>query len=216
MNKAGWRLGHPLAEDAGRYDTGGRIVMQDGWLHVAVVAFLPIRFIPEEGLLITQAGRGVVGEDAWLEGDDGGGRVTGRRVPSAALVMGWERLLVLLEVPLARPAPAPAPEGGAPAPPQPTPPPVVTRMWEVEAPVVGLSWMEGPSLALLCEHGPRTILLLYDSSGAPPLYLHSGTVLQCWHGLQFYWEVRAAFLHFQARIKVEDSPVYLRRCECRK
>eukprot|EP00884_Botryococcus_braunii_P022622 jgi/Botrbrau1/9043/Bobra.0376s0020.2 len=87
------------------------------------------------------------------------------RIPSASLIVAWETRLVLLEVPLARPAPPPAAEGGPPPPPQPTPPPTVTRMWEAEAQVVGVAWLEGPSLALLCEHGPRTILQLYDSSG---------------------------------------------------
>jgi hypothetical protein len=101
----------------------------------------------------------------------------GRRIPSASLIVGWEKRLVLLEVPLARPAPPPAPEGAPTPPPQATPPPAVTRMWEAEAPIVGLAWLEGPSLALLCEHGPRTILLLYDASGVLPSLPVADTVL---------------------------------------
>lgn len=41
----------------------------------------------------------------------------------------------------------------------------VSQRWEAEHGVVGLAWLDGPVLALLLEHGPRTLLHLYNQQG---------------------------------------------------
>ena len=43
----------------------------------------------------------------------------------------------------------------------------VSQRWEAEHAVVGLAWLDGPVLALLLEHGPRTLLHLYNQQGKP-------------------------------------------------
>ena len=57
------------------------------------------------------------------------------------------------------------PQAAGPAPLQ---APSVTSSWQAEHPVVGLAWLEGPVLAIVTEHGPRTLIHLCDRPGEPP------------------------------------------------
>jgi hypothetical protein len=41
----------------------------------------------------------------------------------------------------------------------------VSQSWEAEHAVVGMAWLDGPVLALLLQHGPRTLLHLYNQQG---------------------------------------------------
>lgn len=63
-------------------------------------------------------------------------------------------------------------DAGAPAPP-PAPPAVKReRAWAEERLVTGLAWLDGPALAVACEHGPRTCLRFYDGFSALPAPPH--------------------------------------------
>lgn len=60
------------------------------------------------------------------------------------------------------------PQGEAEAAPTPAAPllAAVVQSWEAEHEVVGVAWLDGPLLALLLEHRPRTLLHLYNQQGA--------------------------------------------------
>jgi hypothetical protein len=45
------------------------------------------------------------------------------------------------------------------------PPVSMVAMWEEPDSVVGVHWIDGPVLCVLCEHGPQTQLRLYSAAG---------------------------------------------------
>lgn len=46
--------------------------------------------------------------------------------------------------------------------------PTVMQSWKLDCPVVGLAWLEGPSLAVIQEQGTRTLIHLYNQQGKYP------------------------------------------------
>ncbi|CAL8466179.1 g5715 [Coccomyxa elongata] len=90
------------------------------------------------------------------------------RAMGASLAIAWGRRVLLLDVPLFRqPSDATSPGGQAEAAEEAAAPLAVTvsQRWEAKHGVVGLAWLDGPVLALLLEHGPRTLLHLYNQQG---------------------------------------------------
>ncbi|KAL0018560.1 hypothetical protein WJX77_004866 [Trebouxia sp. C0004] len=91
-----------------------------------------------------------------------------KQLPSATLVLAWEKKIYLMDVPLAGlpamaagEAQAAAPRGLS------APPPArVLRSWESEHTVVGVSWLNDQALAVVSEQGPRSHVHLYDASGS--------------------------------------------------
>ena len=45
--------------------------------------------------------------------------------------------------------------------------PSLTQSWNLDCTVIGLAWLEGPSLAIVQEQGTRTLIHLYNQQGAP-------------------------------------------------
>lgn len=43
--------------------------------------------------------------------------------------------------------------------------PTVMQSWKLDCPVIGLAWLEGPSLAVIQEQGTRTLIHLYNQQG---------------------------------------------------
>ena len=43
--------------------------------------------------------------------------------------------------------------------------PSVTQKWNLDHPVIGVAWLEGPSLAVVQEQGTRTLIHLYNQQG---------------------------------------------------
>ena len=43
--------------------------------------------------------------------------------------------------------------------------PSVTQKWNLDHPVIGVAWLEGPSLAVIQEQGTRTLIHLYNQQG---------------------------------------------------
>ncbi|KAL0048183.1 hypothetical protein WJX82_009442 [Trebouxia sp. C0006] len=90
-----------------------------------------------------------------------------KQLPSAVLVLAWEKKIYLMDVPLAGlpataggEAQAAAPRGlSAPSPAR------VLRSWDSEHTVVGVSWLNDQALAVVSEQGPRSHVHLYDASG---------------------------------------------------
>ena len=50
--------------------------------------------------------------------------------------------------------------------------PTVLQSWNVDCPVIGLAWLEGPSLAVIQEQGTRTLIHLYNQQGEHPADVH--------------------------------------------
>lgn len=45
--------------------------------------------------------------------------------------------------------------------------PCITQSWNLDCTVIGLAWLEGPSLAIVQEQGTRTLIHLYNKQGSP-------------------------------------------------
>lgn len=43
--------------------------------------------------------------------------------------------------------------------------PTVMQSWNLDYPVIGLAWLEGPGLAVVQEKGTRTLIYLYNQQG---------------------------------------------------
>ncbi len=43
--------------------------------------------------------------------------------------------------------------------------PTVMQSWNLDCPVIGLAWLEGPGLAVIQEQGTRTLIHLYNQQG---------------------------------------------------
>ena len=41
----------------------------------------------------------------------------------------------------------------------------MTQKWNLDHPVIGVAWLEGPSLAVIQEQGTRTLIHLYNPQG---------------------------------------------------
>ncbi|KAA6422788.1 MAG: hypothetical protein FRX49_07323 [Trebouxia sp. A1-2] len=106
-----------------------------------------------------------------------------KQLPSATLVLAWEKKIYLMDVPLAGlPGTAAGEAQAAASRGLSTPPPArVLRSWDTEHTVVGVSWLNDQALAVVSEQGPRSHVHLYDASG-----VHSARLLS--------WQERLAAL----------------------
>ncbi|KAL0030409.1 hypothetical protein WJX79_001821 [Trebouxia sp. C0005] len=91
-----------------------------------------------------------------------------KQLPSATLVLAWEKKIYLMDVPLAGlPGTAAGEAQAAASRGLSTPPPArVLRSWDTEHTVVGVSWLNDQALAVVSEQGPRSHVHLYDASGS--------------------------------------------------